>query len=155
MLVSNHLPLIEYNPKGTSQIFKDVRLSPRFNDKTNAIRWHFFLDTKFLDQLQSQSIEAKQEIFTDLVYDTNDFALLKAGYWLLLRIHDDKPNVWRLRQVKNDGDGLTWTEIRGDANILKKLHEIAVATLVSHTVLIHFFDYILISIIRSPTSVQI
>ena len=119
---------IEYNPKGRTQTIEDVvdnirALSPRTCNTAKAIRWHFFPDSNLLQTLQTQVDERKIEKFRDYVYDTNEFTLLKQGYWLLLRVFDENRSVWRLRKVENFGEELAWNETRTDADILKKLKQ--------------------------------
>lgn len=138
------LPWTEYNPKAAiNRQYKDFRFSPRFQT-TNALRWHFFVDSKFIEELQTQSIGCNKETFSDFVFDTNDFILLKNGYWLLLRDYDHNHEpIWRLRKVVKSGEELVWTELKGDNEILKELSRITCKQLVTKSVCIAFFPLII------------
>lgn len=120
--LDNGVSWVEYNPKKVvSQHYKDISLSPRFIQTNVAIRWHFYVDAKFLEVLQAQSLPQTTEVFRDFVYDTNEFTLLKNGFWLLLRTYDNKPSCWRLRQVKKNDEELYWTELKGDDKSILEL----------------------------------
>eukprot|EP01088_Endostelium_zonatum_P003641 TRINITY_DN1482_c0_g1_i1.p1 TRINITY_DN1482_c0_g1~~TRINITY_DN1482_c0_g1_i1.p1 ORF type:complete len:167 (-),score=6.00 TRINITY_DN1482_c0_g1_i1:256-756(-) len=116
--VTKQVELHNTSRRGLTSLLEEAKNELKHIKEVNVgVRCHFNVSERALETFSKQHRNINKSQFHDLVYDTNDFSLLKQNYWLLLRLKDTE-EFWRLRHVERRGNNLIWEETSDRTSIL-------------------------------------